>query len=151
MKCGRPLKYNTPEEMQAIIDQYFSDCAYNRQVRAWIKLGKLPEEERETLTDDCIPTVTGLALALDLTRKSLISYEGKDEFVNTVKKAKGRVEAFVEQRLMEGGQAAGPIFNLKNNFEWKDKTEQEISGHLSTSELTDEQLDAKIRAKMAQC
>ena len=41
---------------------------------------------------------------------------------------------------MVGGTATGAIFNLKNNFDWKDKTEQsvEISGNMS--------LESKLKA-----
>lgn len=103
-KGGRPVKHKTPEGMQVIIDQFFVDCVTNK----------------------LHPTVTGLALALDLTRKGLIDYENKDnpEFCNTVKKAKLRVEAHIEQRLFHNN-ATGCIFNLKNNFDWVDKINTE--------------------------
>jgi len=109
MPGGRPVKYKTPEEMQVIIDNFFVQC----------------------IDDELHPTVTGLALALDLTREGLINYENKDDtgFYDTVKKAKLRVEAHIEQRLYHNN-ATGCIFNLKNNFGWKDKTEQEMSGGL---------------------
>lgn len=107
---GRPVKYETPEEMQVIIDQYFKDCKENKEH----------------------PTVTGLALSLNMTRKGLIDYENKDnpEFGNTIKKAKAKVENYIEQRLYENN-VTGCIFNLKNNFGWKDKTEQEHSGNVT--------------------
>ncbi len=65
------------------------------------------------------------------TRDLLIDYTDKDEFSDTIKKAKARVEAFNEQRLF-GNNVTGVIFNLKNNFGWKDKTEvdQNMSGAL---------------------
>lgn len=66
------------------------------------------------------PTVTGLALHLDLTRQGLIEYEAKPDFSYTVKIGKARVEKFIEERLYEGSPA-GAIFNLKNNFGWKDE------------------------------
>lgn len=109
MPVGRPPYYETSEEMQIIIDKFFDDCK----------------------TQELHPTVTGLALALDLTRQGLINYEnkGNKDLVDTTKKAKLRVEAHIEQRLFHNN-AVGCIFNLKNNFGWKDKTEQELSGGL---------------------
>jgi len=139
MPAGRPLKYDSPEQMQAVIDQYFDDCAYNRSLTVDPK----PEEPREPITDDLHPTITGLALVLDLTRKSLIGYEVKEQFVNTVKRAKDRVQAYAEQRLFYAN-ATGTIFSMKNNFDWKDKTETEMSGSLGVYELSDEQLDQKL-------
>lgn len=99
MPGGRPPKYNTPQEMQEAIDLYFQDNE--------------------------IPTVTGLALALGFdTRHALLYYEHeKPEFVTTIKKAKTRVEDAIEHRLLSGQAAAGCIFNLKNNFGWKDAQE----------------------------
>jgi len=113
----RPVKYETPEEMQVIIDKFFADCK----------------------ADDLHPTVTGLALSLDMTREGLVHYEKKDNpgFADTIKKAKLKVEAHIEQRLFHNN-ATGCIFNLKNNFGWKDKTEQELSGSLDLGRLLDE-------------
>lgn len=138
MPAGRPLQYQNPEEMQVLIDEYFTDCLYN-QLKVLVPLEDLPALlEHEQLpadyrpkTRDIHPTITGMGLVLDLTRQSLINYEGNPEFLDTVKKAKARVEAYVEQRMF-GNNVAGCIFNLKNNFGWKDKTEvdQNISGEL---------------------
>ena len=144
MTIGRPLKYDSPEQMQVIIDQYFDDCAYNRS----ITINPDNIDDRETITSDQHPTVTGLALVLDLTRNSLITYEGREEFVNTVKKGKARVESYIEQRLYHNN-AVGCIFNLKNNFGWKDKTETEMSGSIGLHDMTDEQLNQKLAAMAA--
>ena len=102
MKTGRPPKYETPQEMQASIDRYFA------------------EED--------VPTVTGLALALGFdSRRSLLNYEIKDEFLPTIKKAKMRIESGYEKELISrNGSVTGLIFNLKNNFNWKDAQEHNI-------------------------
>jgi hypothetical protein len=50
--------------------------------------------------------------------------------------------------VLTGTTPTGSIFWLKNAG-WKDKTETEISGNLSLTDLTDEQLDAKIAERMA--
>lgn len=132
-KGGRPVKYKTPEEMQHIIDLYFLTCKA-KQTEDEALLNELSEEDMVIVesVDDVFPSITGLALALDMTRKGLIDYENKDnpEFGNTIRKAKCRVENAVEQRLFYNNPT-GSIFNLKNNFSWKDKTEQEVSGNLT--------------------
>lgn len=104
---GRPPKYKTPEEMQVVIDEYFEGDAY-------VEIG---DEARLYA-----PTVSGLAFALDMSTEALRNYECKDEFLATVKKAKQKVEVALEQRL-HGQAVTGTIFNLKNNFGWKDKQE----------------------------
>lgn len=114
---GRPLKYKSAAEMQKVIDKYFADC----------------DEKNEPYT------VTGLALALDMSRQDLINYQNKGEFFDTVKKAKQRVEAYIEKK-MYGNNVTGLIFNLKNNFGWVDR--QEIEQHntfdFGSATLTDE-------------
>ena len=118
MGAGAPPKYDTVKEMKVLIDQYFMDCD----------------------NSDEPYTVTGLALALNLTRKGLIDYENKDnpEFGNTIKRAKQRVESYAEKTLYRGSQVTGVIFNLKNNFGWKDKTETELSGHLGLGQILED-------------
>lgn len=102
---GRPKKYNSKEEMQKVIDEYFKIC----------------DEKGDPYT------ITGLALALELDRRSLVNYSKDDEFFSTIKKAKAKVEDYLEKKLLTGNSATGIIFNLKNNFEWKDKQEVEVA------------------------
>ena len=102
MTRGRPLKFATVEILQEQIDKYFNET---------------PKDEW---------TITGLALALDTTRKTLCDYEDeRPEFLNTIKKAKLKVENGYEIDLKKHGRP-GTIFALKN-FDWKDKTEQDIT------------------------
>ena len=72
------------------------------------------------------PTVCGLADYLGIHRKTLLEYEEKEEFSDTIKRAKNKIELYLEENLY-GNNVAGLIFNLKNNFGWKDK--QEIESH----------------------
>jgi len=114
MAGGRPVKYESKEQVEVIIKEYFENDAF---------MGD---------GDDKVfaPTMSGLAYALDLSRQGLLDYSNKEEFFDTIKKARQRVEIALEQRLM-GAAPAGTIFNLKNNFGWKDKTEQEVSGQFN--------------------
>ena len=109
---GRPRKYETVEELEKIINEYFIKC----------DIDKRPY------------TVTGLAIALDMSRQNLLDYctrvdENGEPFIDTIKRAKDRVENSVEEGLLSGKyNATGAIFNLKNNYNWRDKQEQEITG-----------------------
>jgi hypothetical protein len=104
MAGGRPPKFESVDSLQKQIDVYFAKCDQ----------------------DDEPYTITGLALALDTTRQTLINYEEKDEYLDTIKKAKTMVEQYAEKRLFSG-TPTGAIFALKN-FGWKDKQETELSG-----------------------
>jgi len=114
MPAGQPLKFKTVKILKDKCDKYFKDCKYHKN-----------GEERETP----IPlTITGLALALNTSRQTLINYEKKEKFFDTIKESKTKVENYAEMRLF-GNNATGPIFALKN-FGWSDKTEIEHSGDM---------------------
>lgn len=112
-KGGRPLKYETVEELDNAVESYFEKC----------------DREHEPYT------ITGLALALDVDRRTLTNYSNKEEFFPTIKKAKLRVENYLEKRLIKDTSTTGIIFNLKNNFEWKDKQEIEHSGAIKLEDV----------------
>lgn len=128
MTTGRPPKYETPGEMQRIIDLYFLSCRA-RQSDNYALLDDCSEDDMQIINgiEDNIPTISGLAYLLGMTTECLRAYGEKDGFSATVKRAKQRVEMSLEQRL-GGAAVTGAIFNLKNNFGWKDKQETEISG-----------------------
>jgi hypothetical protein len=123
MPAGRPPKYKTKEEMQAIIDLYFLACRVHQEESEERLLGLL-EDELLMISEieDVIPTISGLAYTLGMSTEAFRNYEEKDEFLATVKRAKQRVEMSLEQRLA-GNNVTGSIFSLKNNFGWKDKSE----------------------------
>lgn len=95
--AGRPLKYETVEEIIPLIDKFFKETP----IAEW--------------------TITWLALALDTSRTTLCDYEWKGEFTNTIKKAKEMVEYSYELDLKKHWRS-GTIFAMKN-FDWKDKIE----------------------------
>lgn len=105
-ESGRPLLFESPEEMQKVIDEYFRTDAFIEQGENII----------------FAPTISGLAFALGMSRQTLLNYQNKDLFFGTVKRAKDRVAIALEQKLY-GNTVTGVIFNLKNNFGWTDKTE----------------------------
>lgn len=98
------MKYKSAQELQASIDEYFATC-----------------------NDENPPLISGLAYHLDMNTESLRRYGESEEFYATVKRAKQRVEMYLEKRLQQQSPV-GSIFSLKNNFGWKDKTEQELTG-----------------------
>ena len=110
--AGRPPKFKTKEEMQEKIDKYFGEC----------------KKEKRPIT------FTGLAYSIGLSRQGLLEYKAKDEFSDTVKKAREYVEMTLEERLIgTSGIATGIIFNLKNNYNWKDK--QEVDANINATNI----------------
>ena len=120
---GRPRKYSSPEEMQELIDKYFIDCKEHKELVDGKEVSKpLPL------------TMSGLAVALGMDRRSLVNYNNRDEFFPTLKKARDIVEADMECRLLQGnGSPIGYIFALKNNYAWVDKQEIETTSRVTLS------------------
>ena len=110
-ESGRPSKFKSVEELQEAIDKYFEEC----------------DETKRPYT------VSGLAYALDTTRRTLLDYQEKDEYSHTIKRAKAKIEAFNEELLFSKDvPTVGVIFNLKNNYDWKDKQEIEADVGVTT-------------------
>ena len=104
------LKYKTTEALQAGIDAYFEMC----------------DEKGKPYT------MSGLALALGIDRATLVRYGDRDLFANQIKKAKQIVQAQLEENALMGkSNSTFTIFNLKNNYGWRDtvevKNEHEIT------------------------
>ena len=118
MPAGRPLKYKTVEELEAAIEEYFTYCD-NKTKEVW------SEKEGNKIYPDPEPyAMAGLAYAIGLDRRSLINYKERDEFFLAIKNARNRIEADVERRMMHKDTfTPGLIFNAKNNFDWRDKSE----------------------------
>lgn len=152
-KGGRPPKFKTAEEMQHRIDLYFMACRAHQTGKSEL-LEELSTDDLLIINDidDVVPTVCGLAYELDMSRVTFSTYAKKDEFLNTIKKARQKVEKSLEQRLATNC-VAGTIFNLKNNFDWKDKTETALTGKdggpiaLASADLSDDQLAAIAAGK----
>jgi hypothetical protein len=92
--AGRPMKFTSAEHLSQLVEEYFQ-------------------------TNDK-PTLSGLALALGMDRKTLFNYGKKDLFFPIVKEARERVEAVYEERLIYSDKPTGVIFALKN-MDWKDR------------------------------
>lgn len=102
--AGRPRIYESGDELQEAIDNYFSQPS-------------------------CDLTITGLALHLGFCdRQSLYDYEKSEIFSCIIKTARMRVENAYERKL-NSNACTGAIFALKN-MGWRDKTEQELTGSL---------------------
>lgn len=115
---NKPLKFKNAEDLQNKIDSYFKEC----------KLKEIPL------------SITGLALALDTNRQTLINYQNKDGYENIIDRAKLMIENAYEIRLINNGRS-GDIFALKN-FGWTDK--QEIDNNIKVGKNSIDELISSI-------
>jgi hypothetical protein len=116
MPMGKPPMYKTVGEIEEKIEKYFEDCkghplTDSKGKQMFNKFGS------PIFVDVHPPTVTGLALALGFTsRQALLNYQAKPEFVDTITRAKARVEQYAEERLFDRDGSNGAQFSLRNNF-----------------------------------
>ncbi|OHD28150.1 MAG: hypothetical protein A2Y38_15575 [Spirochaetes bacterium GWB1_59_5] len=142
---GRPPKFATPEELSAKIEEYFDSCWEDKVTEHTDDKGACT---MSTVRYQNRPyTIMGLAMHLDLSRQGLCEYAEKGQFSDIVKKAKQKVEMFVEEQLLWSKNATGAIFWLKNHAEYRDKQETEITGPGGGPlEFNDIQRSARIAA-----
>lgn len=118
---GRPPLYTKVEDLQAIIDEYFDFCD-NRIQQVYS-----PKSDSVIEVVNPAPyTMAGLARRIGMSRETLAQYAKQDQFSDAIKAARARVQEDVEVRLMEKN-ATGAIFNLKNNFGYKDQTQTDLT------------------------
>jgi hypothetical protein len=113
---GRPRAFKSVEEVEEKINAYFNYC-----------------EEKEKPY-----TMSGLAYYLGIDRKTLLNYSKNEEYFHAIKKARDKVQMQLEECLYRLGNNSGVIFNLKNNFDWKDKMEVEKTDMTKVDELLKE-------------
>ena len=105
---GRKKLYSAASDMQKIIDKYFIEC----------------DEKGKPYT------MSGLAYALDMDRRSLLNYSKDEDFFPTIKKAREKIEQQLEENALMGKtNSTFTIFNLKNNYGWKDQVEINKEGN----------------------
>ena len=112
-----------------LFNEYFRSIS--KEVAAEIDGKKLKNDAgQDVLTTKFFrrPTISGLCVFAGLSRPEFRKMEEGDDDVikDEIKKAKTVIEAYLEERLFEGN-AVGIIFMLKNNFGWRDKSEQDIT------------------------
>lgn len=102
MPAGRPLKFKSPEELEAKIQAYMEDC----------DIREVPY------------TIEGLAVACEVDRQTILNYSYKDDFFGTIKKYRSKILAQLQELALSGKiNPAVTIFNLKNNYDYTDRQE----------------------------
>jgi predicted CopG family antitoxin len=117
MAMGRPLLFDTPEKLLDKFYKYVDKCETTSII--------LPNGN---ITTKPI-TVTGFCKYAKVYRELLNEYKKKDNFSDTIKEIYNVIENDVEDGILTGKyNAVAGIFNLKNNHNWKDKHETELTG-----------------------
>ena len=125
-KGGRPRKYNSPEELEIKINEYFESCWVDKITEVTDTKGNVT---MSTVRYQNRPyTVAGLAYELGFEdRHALSEYAKDDRFSSIIKKAKSKIEMYHEEEL-GNKNPVGHIFWLKNHAEYRDRQELEHTG-----------------------
>lgn len=146
---GRPLKFKSVKLLEKEIEKYFQSCwdfkrnmfggritddtqiGYNKKTKkkSW-KRGKFIKIQIKPYT------VSGLAVYLETSRDILVDYGNRKRFSNTIKRAKDIIYSYTEESLFTT-KPTGPIFSLKNNYDWKDKKEIDTTLRFNISKILD--------------
>jgi|CXWL01.1.fsa_nt_gi hypothetical protein len=138
-KVGRPLKFETVEELETAINMYFNKCDEEYDTRRFAHEAIVQNEKGEAVCMNCgLPgwrrgclvasgkkkvrepyTITGLALALHTTRETLMDYQEKDEYSDAVKDAKVRCHNYLEIHGLHGEMAPAKAIFALSNYGWK--------------------------------
>ena len=152
VKPGRPRKYKTNKSLLEAVNGYFTSISRTRVLtEKVIKLrpdekgqlqtvyDKYGHEELESVpvkndlgepirvTEFLIPpTVGGLCEHLGISRETWSDYcdsEAHPEFSDTTAYARGRMRGWNETELLVRKEVKGIIFNLENNYGYKNRLE----------------------------
>ncbi|TFD15518.1 hypothetical protein E3T26_06970 [Cryobacterium sp. TMT1-21] len=127
---GRPLAFATVDALEQAINSYFSECDPHLAKRM-TETGTATDGStmfglREVMTEQKPYTMSGLARHMEIDRKTLLNYSKIEQYFPTVEAARERVHEFAEAQLY-GKSSGGAQFVLKNNFDWKDRSEVDLT------------------------
>lgn len=152
MKTGRPKKYGSKKALSEAIERYFRSIS--RTVPAKDGLGRAirnDDGEEIKLTEYVVPpSISSLCLYLGIDRSTWQNYcdpQQHPEFSGITETTRARIEAYLEEQLLTREKGLqGIIFNLQNNYGWRQKQEVEL-GDKTRKSLPSEPLS--IQEKLA--
>jgi hypothetical protein len=140
---GRPLKFQTPEELQTAIDDYFRVCDERVIIKQVVQKGVIvPVPTPEPYS------MAGLAEHLGIDRSTLLAYEREDQrpqFQGIVDRARARIHREnVTMALLGIHESRAAILNLASNFGYSQRTSVDIEDNRLVQVILDV-LPAEIR------
>lgn len=131
MPAGRPKKY-TKKGLREATERYFRSIS--RTIAARDLTGatiRNDDGEDITLTQFVVPpSISSMCLYLGIDRSTWQNYcdaQLHPELQDITQTARARIEAYLEEQLLTREKGLqGIIFNLQNNYGWKQKTEMEL-------------------------
>ncbi len=148
---ARPKKY-TRKTFEEAVERYFRSISGMREARNGIGQPLLNDEGEPIMARVYAvpPTISGLCLFLGIDRSTWQNYcnaEEEPEMARVAAQARARMEAYLEEQLLTREKSVqGIIFNLQNNYGWKNKVEMEIGEETRKSGIGSMSLEEKMAA-----
>ena len=135
MKLGRPQKYKTESTLRKAAEKYFSSISKT------VAVGEENDEGEPLMVVEYIrpPTVSGLCKALGIDRSTWQNYcdeKMHPEFKAITQAIRGELEVYLEEQLLTRDKVQGIIFNLQNNYEWRQKEDVQTDVNIKIKDLT---------------
>ena len=139
---GRKAKYNNPEELWEKACEYFQWMEDNPlyEMKTWCHNGMVTEKEVPKMR---AMTLMSLWLFLDISKDTWYKYCQKEAFVEVTK----AIESIIKMQKFEG--AASDMLNaniIARDLGLRDATDNKHSGVIGLTELSDDELDAKLKS-----
>ena len=113
---ARNLSIPNKSKMEQLIKKYFKQCDRKHQPY----------------------TMSGLAASLGIDRTSLCNYANREEFFESIKNAKAKIQQQMEENMLTGASKSTPsIFSLKNNYDWRDTVQVESTVKVDLKNLSE--------------
>lgn len=138
---GRPLKFTTPRDLQEAIDTYFNSCL----TPALNEDGSCQTDKNGNVIYEQIKpyTITGLAVALDTNRQTLLTYAERADFSDIIARAKEKCENYAEMSLFDRNKARGAEFVLNTSYKgWVPKREVESTTPVNLLQINNNDIKA---------
>lgn len=103
--AGQPPCFNSREELQEAIEDYFKSCLVPLHDENNIVIGAKWYKK---------PTLGGLAIHIGCDRATIWNYSKSDRYFDIIKRAKDIITNFTEELLIEGKNIPGAINTLVN-------------------------------------
>lgn len=138
MGAGRPALFNTVEELENKIQEYFTSLEGEKEWIVDSDEDGNPKDIEVWKVPPTPPSITGLCLFLGFeSRQSFHDYGNNPEFSYTIKRARLMIEHKYELSGQYAKNPAFQVFALKN-LGWSDRQEIDMKSnvHLSDEPIT---------------
>lgn len=141
---AREKKY-TPKALETAIEDYFKSISRTVTAKEKYDTGKKDSSGhivyayRDIVNDDgekikytefiVPPSVIDLCLFLNISRQTLLNYETDEKYLDTITRARGRIEGCKARMLHTAKNVQGVMFDLECNHKWQRQVKVDLDAN----------------------